>query len=108
MRAGAKRWPAKWEALADAFIGRKVSKTGRLAKHYKCAHCQGEFTSTNIEVDHINPVVDPKIGFVDWNTYITRLFCEKSNYQALCKTCHKIKSAQEKKERKKNESIERN
>lgn len=52
-----------------------------------------------MEVDHIKPVVDPQEGFVSWDEFINRLFCEKDNLQALCKTCHKIKTAKEKKKR---------
>ena len=56
----------------------------------------GEFPATEIQVDHKKPVVDPKIGFVDWNTYITRMFCKKSNLQVLCKSCHTKKTKKEK------------
>jgi 5-methylcytosine-specific restriction endonuclease McrA len=49
-----------------------------------------------VEVDHIIPVVDPKVGFVDWNTFIERLFTERDNFQTLCKPCHKKKSRAEK------------
>ena len=97
LRAGARRWPAKHEAMEEAFVGRKISKAGRMAKHYKCKHCGGEFTSKDVNCDHIDPVVDPTVGFVDWNTYIKRLFIEKEGYQILCSECHNKKSAEEKK-----------
>ena len=96
LRAGARRWPPKFETLSDACIGQKINtKTGRVAKHYSCNICKGEFTSKDIEVDHISPVVDPDTGFIDWNTFIDRLYCSKENLQAICKTCHKIKTKQE-------------
>ena len=96
LRGGMRRWPPKWEALKDAALGRKTNKkTGKLAMHYKCAGCAGEFTSTNIEVDHIEPVV-AATGFESWDVYIDRLFCEKSNLQVLCKECHKTKTKEEK------------
>jgi hypothetical protein len=44
--------------------------------------------------------VDPKKGFVGWDVYIDRMFCEIENLQVLCKPCHKIKTDQEKLERK--------
>lgn len=101
LRAGARRWPPKFEALTDAFIGKKINeKTGRVAKHYRCASCGGEFTSSSIEVDHISPVVDPEIGFIDWNTFIDRLYCPKENLQVLCTTCHKEKTNEERKKTK--------
>jgi 5-methylcytosine-specific restriction endonuclease McrA len=99
LRAGTRRWPPKYEALNDAKTEKKKNvKTGRIAQHYVCAQCTEEFTSTNIQVDHITPVVDPKKGFKDWNTYIPRLFCGKDNLQVLCVGCHKEKTAKEKSE----------
>lgn len=98
LRAGARRWPPKYETLADACIGQKINKTtGRLAKHYVCNVCKEEFTSKDVEVDHINPVVDVVDGFLDWNEYIKRLYCGKDNLQILCKTCHRKKSKTERK-----------
>lgn len=93
LRAGARRWPAKYEVLDEACVGKKINeKTGRMAKHYVCADCGKEFTSKDVEVDHILPVVDPTDGFIDWNTFISRLYCTKDNLQVLCTTCHKRKT----------------
>ena len=93
LRTGARRWPPKFECLQDAFTGQKLNpKSGRMAKHYRCASCQQEFTSKDVEVDHISPVVDPTDGFIDWNTFISRLYCTKDNLQVLCTTCHKRKT----------------
>lgn len=97
LRAGSRRWPAKYETLNEAKTTKKInSKTGRLAQHYKCKACKEEFPAKDVQVDHKRPVVDPKVGFVDWNTFIERLFCEKKNFQVLCTSCHKLKSAKEK------------
>lgn len=68
--------------------------------NYECAACKKLFKIGDVVVDHIDPVIDPKAGFVDWNTYIDRLFCPLSNLQCLCDWCHKIKSAAEVKVRK--------
>jgi len=96
LRSGTRRWPPKYETLAAAKTEKKINpKTKRLAQHYRCARCLGEFTSTNVEVDHIQPVVDPEKGFKDWNTFIRRLFCDEKNLQVLCKPCHKIKTKEE-------------
>jgi len=58
--------------------------------------CEGIFGPKEVQIDHINPTVDPKIGFVDWNTYIERMFPENANeFQTLCKTCHASKSSVE-------------
>lgn len=72
---------------------------------YLCNGCKKEVPYTtgktkarkqNVFVDHINPVVDPKEGFVSWDEFIKRLFCEEENLQLLCKSCHDKKTAQEK------------
>ena len=102
LRASSRRWPPKYKALKQAFVGRKVNvKTNKLAMHYLCVACEGEFVATDVQVDHIHPVVDPKTGFVSWDVYIDRMFCEIENLQVMCKTCHKVKTNQEKFERKK-------
>ena len=101
LRAGHKRWPFKYEVKNEAKVGKKINPaSGRLAEFYLCSGCGGEFTNKDVEVDHIDPVVDPKVGFVDWNTFISRLFSPKDNYQVLCKVCHKAKSDLEKKVKK--------
>ena len=102
LRAASRRWPPKFKALKEAFIGRKTNKkTGKLAMHYKCAKCKKHFVATDVQVDHVLPVVDPKVGFVGWDSFIDRIFCEIENLQVLCKPCHKVKTEEEKAERKK-------
>lgn len=104
LRAGARRWPPKYETLAAAKTEKKINAaTGRLAQHYKCAKCKQEFTQKDVEVDHKKPVVDPKVGFTTWDDFIDRLFCEKPQLQVLCKPCHKTKTAKEKKVRNENQ-----
>lgn len=77
------------------------AKTGKLAMHYRCAECKQLFVAADVQVDHIEPVVDPKKGFVSWDSFINRIFCEIENLQVLCKADHKIKTSLEKLERKK-------
>jgi len=69
--------------------------------HYKCASCKKHFVAVDVQVDHIEPVVDPIKGFQTWDIFINRIFCEIENLQVLCKGCHKTKTEQEKEERKK-------
>jgi hypothetical protein len=61
--------------------------------NYECAKCLQLFKREEIHLDHIEPVVDPELGFTDWDTYITRLFLGK--LQPLCLACHHEKSNQE-------------
>lgn len=101
LRAASRRWPPKYAALKAAFVGRKVNaKTGKQAMHYKCAECKQHFVAADVQVDHIKPVVDPKKGFTTWDNFIERMFCEADNLQVLCKPDHKVKTDQEKAERK--------
>lgn len=105
LRSASKRWPPKFECLHSAYTGQRINPaTGRLAKHYRCAGCGGEFVGAKMQADHIEPVV-PLTGFTTWDEIIERMFCEADNFQALCLDCHKEKSAQERrlaKEYKKN------
>ena len=104
LRAGSRKWPHKYQTLNDAYVGIRLNeKTNREGKHYLCALCEGEFPSKEVEVDHIEPVISSK-GFTSWDDYIARLFCDKSNLQVVCKSCHKIKSYNEGQERKLNET----
>ena len=97
LRSGSRRWPPKYQCLAEAKTDKKINpKTGRLAQHYQCALCKEEFTSTNVEVDHILPVVDPAKGFESWDKFIERLYCGQENLQTVCTTCHKNKTKMEK------------
>ena len=68
---------------------------------WKCSACKKK--SEKPKIDHIIPVVDTSTGFIDWNTYINRLFCVADNLQVLCSSCHEKKTKEEKKERKLNE-----
>ena len=100
LRAGMRRWPPKYEALKAAFTEKKTNKvSNRQARHYKCAKCKEDFASTNVQVDHVKPIVDPKKGFVSWDDFIKRLFVEIKGLQVLCKPCHKEKTQQERAKR---------
>jgi len=100
LRSGTQRYPPKYQTLNEARTEKKINeKSGRLAQHFSCASCGGHFPAKEVQCDHIAPVVDPKQGFVSWDVYIERLYCEKHNFQILCKTCHLEKSKKEKKTR---------
>ena len=100
LRGAFRRYPPKYETLKEASVGKKVNKkTGRLAEHFTCASCKQEFPAKDVQVDHIEPCVDPQEGFLNWDVYIKRMFCAKNNLQVLCTKCHDVKSAGERKER---------
>lgn len=103
LRSGFRKFPSKYETLKEASVGKKVNKkTNRIAEHYKCAECKQDFPAKEVNVDHLNPVVCPVEGFVNWDVYIKRMFCGKDNLQVLCTICHDIKSSEERKVRKEN------
>lgn len=101
LRAASQRWPPKYECLNNAFVGKKVnSKTGRISKHFKCNCCLGEFPTSDVQVDHIWPVVDPVVGFISWDEVIKRMFCSVEGFQVLCKSCHSQKTSVERQQAK--------
>lgn len=96
LRAASRRWPPKYECLSSAYVGTMLNnKSGRQAKHYKCACCSNSFPAKDVQVDHVKPIIDPTVGFTSWDEVVTNMFCEKENLQLLCVECHKTKTAQE-------------
>lgn len=85
------RWWERSKAVQCARVERGL---------YKCAACIKISKIKGFHVDHISPVVDPKVGFINWDIYIARLFCDASNLQLLCEECHALKTAKEREERK--------
>lgn len=64
-----------------------------------------QLTYGNLEVDHINPVVDPIQGWVNWDTFINRLFVGPEELRALCKNCHSQITENQNKSRKKKKKM---
>ena len=92
LRRSSYRWTERNKALTRARIQRGL---------YKCESCGVETKKSNIQLDHIYPIV-PTSGFDSWDGYINRLFCKAEGYQAICKACHSVKSMTENTERKMN------
>jgi len=98
LRAAFNRWQPKQQCVKNARIRRGV---------YKCEGCGEEGPATlpplegnkrrrkNIVADHIDPIVCPYDGFIDFNTWISRGFVELSGFQALCWQCHTDKTNEE-------------
>lgn len=103
LRAASTRWGPKWE----------VKKAARKARGiYECAGYnrpphnvpatlppkEGKKRRIdNAIVDHIVPIVDPAVGFVNWDQIIERMFCEADGLQVLCHECHTAKTTDERK-----------
>lgn len=77
----------------------RYNKDGSRAKkdavQYRCNVCQTYVGSTLVSVDHISPVISVSDGFIDFNTFIERLFCDASNLQVICDGCHNAKTYSE-------------
>lgn len=96
-----RRATIKWAPIQNAL---KEARTRR--GFYMCAGCKQEVTAStrnddgkrvkNAIVDHIQPIIDPAVGFTTWDDCIDRMFCEKENLQVLCRDCHDIKTNEEK------------
>jgi 5-methylcytosine-specific restriction endonuclease McrA len=96
------QWPPKYASIARAYVRDGVNpKTGKPCKLHRCPQCSQLYPKGQMQADHINPVV-PLSGFDSWDGVISRLYCEADNFQPICKSCHKIKSKQENKQRKEN------
>lgn len=57
-----------------------------------CHQWKRSVKNSKVVIDHIQPVVDPKVGFVDLNTYFKRLWCDRSSLQKICGECHRKKT----------------
>lgn len=91
LRSAFSRWGPKQMVVKNARVRRGV---------YLCEGCNKEGPASlpplegnklrrkNIAADHIDPIVDPEVGFVDYNTWIERGFVESEAFQALCWQCH--------------------
>ena len=78
----------------------RYKKDGTRAKkdgvERQCQVCGGWFMTKYITVDHIDPVISVDEGFIDWNTFIDRLWhCGKEKLQRICDGCHNKKTALE-------------
>ncbi len=76
-------------------------KRKRVKTWYKCPLCNSFCAGHEIQIDHIEPIVKlhESLAEVDCNTLIDRTWCDKSNLQPICLTCHKKKSKLENVER---------
>ena len=89
------RWPQKYVCIQKAFVEHGINPlTGMKCKLCRCEHCKKLFPQGKLRADHITSVVGPE-GFVDWNTFVARLFVEGDGYQALCEGCHDLMSEEE-------------
>ena len=104
LRSTTSKWGPKQKAKANARVRRgfylceccKEEVPATIPAVYKSGKKKGQaYRKKNAIVDHIYPVVDPNVGFVSWDVYISRMFCELSGFQVLCDKCHAVKCSEE-------------
>lgn len=88
----------QWKKTPMVSIARQKARLA--VGRYQCAFCMKLFSDKQIQIDHINPVVEVNSGFINLDEFAKRLFCDDSNLQILCKPCHKEKTASENRLRK--------
>ena len=73
------------------------SKKGKKLRrvHFSCRICNGTKSRKEVFVDHIHPVIDPRVGKAGFASYINRLFCGVGGLQILCRKCHQLKTQAE-------------
>lgn len=108
LRSMSRFWPEKNIALNNAKTKVQVGfyKNGNpeYKTLFKCAKCEELFDRTEVQIDHISPIVSVD-GFENWETYITNLFCDSNKLQILCEADHFLKSQAENEERRKNKKL---
>lgn len=106
LRRASMRWKPKNNVLNAAKTERKINpRTGRLKWFYICNICKKEVDK--VELDHIKPVVPLDAKKRNWDRFIKNLLCDESGFQAICTSCHGIKTAKEQKRRNKNKDARR-
>lgn len=97
LRAKNNRWPVKYDCLNAAKRPYK-GPNKRQKYEWQCNVCKEWVTGKEIQADHVIPsgrLSKPE----DLMTFVPLLFCEMDNYQAICSTCHSIKTAEERKKK---------
>ena len=100
------RWGPKYSTFNNAFVEHQINpKTKRKRKMYRCSLTNELFPASEIQVDHIDPVIPVQwskkqewLGY-NWNDVLPRMFCGEENLQAVSKEAHKTKTKAEASER---------
>jgi len=102
LRQAWSRYPPKYKVLENASRP-YVGPDKRQKKEYKCAICNNWHKRTNVEVDHIIPAGQLRT-FADLPGFVERLFTSVEMLRVLCKPCHLVVTAEEKKRNKENQT----
>lgn len=98
LRSAYNRWPPKFQVLANA--RRPYEGTDKRTKwEFKCQVCGKWHKSSDVSVDHIVPAGSLNT-FDDLAGFCQRLFCSEDGLQVLCKSCHQVKTNEERSNKK--------
>lgn len=87
LRRSSLRWYARQIVIKAARIERGL---------YKCAQCGRAVGPKEFNIDHINPVVDVRNNWTNYEDFIRRLLVKPEELQLLCTSpCHESKTAVE-------------
>lgn len=104
LRSQLRRMSMYWEPIKQCLEEAKrpyKGKNKRQKWEYKCTTCDGWFPRKGVQVDHIQPAGSLK-SYDDLAGFVERLFCEEPEcYAVRCTKCHKEKTDEERKNRKK-------
>ncbi len=66
----------------------------RVKSWVRCNECKKPEAKSYCVVDHLTPLVplDRALDEMTWDELLDRLWCDISNLQVLCETCHKLKT----------------
>jgi len=102
LRQAWSRYPVKHQFLKSK--QRPYTGSDKRTKfEYECEACKKIFKGKDVQVDHIIPA-GSLLKYSDLPQFVENLFCEASNLQLLCKTCHSKKTAEERKNARRNKS----
>jgi len=99
--AARKLWqyhPVRTEVFVRALAQKRVNTRDNV---YKCEKCGFKGIRGEFAVDHIDPVVDPYVGFIGWSeetgfsgwdNFYNRLLTTADKLMLMCNPCHSIKT----------------
>ncbi len=91
-------------ALKKVAIRHEDDRHPRVKKWGYCESC-GEVTPQwKLQIDHKIPIIPlhKSLESLSWDEVVNNMWCEPGNLQAICETCHHVKTKEENKLRKAN------
>ena len=84
--------------LEKAAVEHSDPNRPRCKKWVRCAICLIANPKWSSDVDHIDPVIPANKTFNDMtlDEFVDRCYCDESNLQVLCESCHNWKTNKEK------------